>query len=158
VAFWYKVLNLRVPDAVTATGGVFLWKDGREVPDTMSVSMVQPEGMLFDWTSGFGNNELRESEDVLGTDGTITTRGGGVRYRPQKVNRPDGAEIVGQTKNVLQSHRAHLQNFFDCVRSGKEPTCPVELGFRVAIACRMTVDSYRQGRTLKWDPVKEETV
>ena len=34
------------------TGGLYLWKDGREVPDTMNVSMEQPEELLFTWDSG----------------------------------------------------------------------------------------------------------
>jgi hypothetical protein len=53
---------------------------------------------------------------------------------------------------------AHMQNFLDCIRDGKEPNCPFELGFRVSIACRMAVDSYRQGRTLRWDSQKEQIV
>jgi hypothetical protein len=32
------------------------------------------------------------------------------------------------------------------------------LGYRVAIACRMAVDSYRGGHTVCWDPAKEEIV
>jgi predicted dehydrogenase len=155
LASWYKVLNLQIPKAVTSTGGVFLWKDGREVPDTMCTSMEHPEELLFNWTSGFGNSELGGGVSVLGTDGTITTRGG-LRYLPQKVNRPDGTEMVGKTPTPRALHRAHVQNFLDCVRSGNEPNCPLGLGFRVAIACRMAVDSYRQRRTLRWDPVKEE--
>ena len=55
VSFWYKVLGLDVPSAVTMTGGLYLWQDGREVPDTMNVSMQQPEEILFSWVSGFGN-------------------------------------------------------------------------------------------------------
>jgi hypothetical protein len=51
-----------------------------------------------------------------------------------------------------------MQNFLDCIRSGKQPNCPFDLGFRTAIACRMAVDSYRLDRTLRWDPVKEEIV
>jgi hypothetical protein len=51
-----------------------------------------------------------------------------------------------------------MQNFLDCIRSGKEPACPFELGFRVSIACRMSVDSYRQSRTMRWDPQKEQIV
>ena len=43
LAFWYKVMDLNIPTAVTMTGGLYLWKDGREVPDTMNVSMEQPE-------------------------------------------------------------------------------------------------------------------
>jgi hypothetical protein len=51
-----------------------------------------------------------------------------------------------------------MQNFLDCMRSGQEPNCPLELGYRVAIATRMAVDSYRQGKTLRWDSAKEEIV
>jgi hypothetical protein len=74
---------------------------------------------------------------------------------PQKVNRRDGNEMVGKTATVPH---AHMANFLDCIRSGKEPNCPVDVGFRVSIACRMAVDSYRQQKTLHWDPVKEEIV
>jgi len=157
LAAWYKVLDLKIPKAATSTGGVFLWKDGREVPDTMCTSMEHPEELLVNWTSGFGNSELGGGVDVLGTDGTITTRGG-LRYIPQKVNRPDGVEIRGKTPTSKELHKAHVQNWLDCIRSGKEPNAPVELGFRVSIACRMAVDSYRQRRTLYWDAVKEEIV
>ena len=58
VSFWYRAMNLQIPKAVTMTGGMYLWKDGREVPDTMNVSMEQPEEILFSWDSGFGNNSL----------------------------------------------------------------------------------------------------
>jgi hypothetical protein len=63
--------------------------------------------------------------------------------------------MVGKASTPIT---AHMQNFLDCVRSGKEPNCPFELGYRVAIATRMGVDSYRQGRTLKWDAAREEVV
>src|SRR6266851_2280648 len=68
VAFWYKVLNLQIPKSVTMTGGVYIWKDGREVPDTMNVSMEQPERMLFSWLSGFGNSSPSMTEQVLGDE------------------------------------------------------------------------------------------
>ncbi len=154
LAFWYKVLGLEIPRAVTATGGIYLWKDGREVPDTMNVSMEHSEEILFTWDSGFGNNHLGVTEDVLGTDGTIS-RGQQIRYYPQKVNRPDGNEMTGTTRTPPH---AHMQDFLDAVRTGKEPNCPFELGFRVSIASRMAVESYRQGRTVRWDPAREEIV
>lgn len=154
VAFWYKVMNLQVPSAVTMTGGVYLWKDGREVPDTMNVSLVQPEDILVSWDSGFGNSALGVTEDVLGTDGTIS-KGQQIRYSPQKVNRPDGTELLGERKT---SPNAHMQNFLDSIRGLTKPNCPFDIGFRVSIACRMAVESYRQGRTVKWDREKEEIV
>ena len=51
-----------------------------------------------------------------------------------------------------------MQNFLDCVRTRPQPNCPFELGFRVSIACRMAVDSYRQQRTVRWDAAAEEIV
>jgi predicted dehydrogenase len=154
LSFWYKVLGLKVPRTVTMTGGLYLWKDGREVPDTMNVSMEHTEELLFTWDSSFNNNQLGVTEDVLGVDGTIA-KSQQIRYLPQKVNRPDGNEMMGTTKTPP---RAHMQNFFDCIRGGGEPNCPFELGFRVSIACRMAVESYRQQRAMRWDAAKEEIV
>ncbi len=154
LAFWYKPMNLQIPRAVTMTGGIYLWKDGREVPDTMNVSMQHAEEILFTWDSGFGNNQLGSEEHVLGADGTIV-RSQQIRYLPQKVNRPDGTEMIGREKTAP---RAHMQNFLDCVRSGKEPNCPFEIGFRASITCRMAIESYWQDRTVRWDAEREEIV
>ena len=154
LAFWYKALGLKIPKAVTMTGGIYLWKDGREVPDTMNVSMEHSEEILFSWDSGFGNDQLKVTEDALGDNGTIS-RSQQIRYTPQKVNRPGGNEMMGPTRSMP---RAHMQNFLDCIRSGKEPNCPFELGFRVSIACRMAVESYLQQRTMRWDAAREEMV
>ncbi|MGI8989592.1 MAG: Gfo/Idh/MocA family protein [Bryobacteraceae bacterium] len=152
LSFWYKVMDLRIPNAVNMTGGIYLWKDGRQVPDTMNVSMEHPEEILYSWDSGFGNSQLGSTEDVLGTDGTIS-KGQQIRYIPQKVNRPGGVEVMGNTPTPP---RAHMQNFMDCIRSGQTPNCPFDIGYRVSVACRMAVDSYRQGRTMTWDAAKEE--
>ncbi|MBZ5575162.1 MAG: Gfo/Idh/MocA family oxidoreductase [Acidobacteriia bacterium] len=154
MAFWYKLLGLQIPAAVTMTGGVYLWKDGREVPDTMHVSMEHAEEILFSWDSGFGNNQLGVAEDVLGTDGTLS-KSQQIRYLPQKVNRPGGNEMMGTTRT---EPRAHMQNFLDAVRTGKEPNCSFDVGYRVSIACRMAVESYLQQRTVWWDPAREEIV
>ncbi len=154
LSFWYKAMNLQIPRAVNMTGGLYLWKDGREVPDTMNVTIEQPEDILISWDSGFGNNQLGVSEDVLGTDGTIS-KGQQIRYTPQKVNQPDAPEQLGSTRSTAA---AHMQNFFDCIRSGNQTNCPFEVGYRTSIACRMAVESYRQGRPMKWDPAKEEIV
>jgi len=154
LSFWYKAFRLDIPLTASMKGGIYLWKDGREVPDTMSVTLQQPEEILISWVSGFGNSQLGAGEEVLGTHGTIS-RASQVRYVPQKVNRPAAGEMSGRTAHAPH---AHMENFFDCIRSGKEPNCPFEIGFRVSVACRMAVDSYRTGRTLRWDPEREEIV
>ncbi len=158
LAFWYRVMDIGIPAAVTMRGGIYRWKDDREVPDTMTVSMEHtncPWGdLLFTWDSGFGNNHPGMTEELLGTDATIV-RAQQIRLLPQKVIQPGGAELIGQTPTAP---RAHLQNFFDSIRLGHTTNCPVDVGFRVSVACRMALDSYRLGRTVRWDAQTEEIV
>jgi len=150
VGFWYKVLNLQVPQAATMTGGNYLCPD-MQPPDTMDVSMLQPEKILFTWNSMFGNRHYGEGDDLLlGNKGTIH------RDEDQRVSYlPEGgkkAEATHPTSPTSDSRLTdlHMQNFFDCVRGRREPNCPFEIGFRSAIACQMAVASYRQGRTVHW--------
>jgi predicted dehydrogenase len=158
LAFWYKAMGLAIPRRVTMTGGLYLWKDGREVPDTMTVAMEHDGEMLYSWNSGFGNDQMRVGDDALGDKGAIScTYQQNVRYLPQKVTRgKDANEMVGGTRS---DPKAHMQNFLDHIRGNvAEVNCPFDLGFRVAIACRMAVESYRQQRTVSWDAAKEEIV
>jgi hypothetical protein len=71
------------------------------------------------------------------------------------VNRREGNEMTGVTRS---DPRAHMLNFLDAARSGTQPNCPFELGFRVSIACCMAIESYRLQRIVRWDPVREEIV
>jgi predicted dehydrogenase len=154
LAFWYKALRLKIPQSATASGGVFVWKDGRETPDTMSVALAQPEEMLIHWSCGSGNDHPGAGEQVLGENGTIS-REAQLRYFPQKANRPEGNEMTGRASHVPH---AHVEDFFDAIRTGREPSCPFELGWRVSIAASMAVESYRRSRTVRWDAKKEEIV
>ncbi len=155
LAFWYQALNLQIPQTASMTGGLYLWKDGRDVPDTMNVTFQQPEQLLVSWDSGLGNSQLGVTEDVLGSDGAISRTPAGIRYAPQKVNRPDGVELAGK---AVSFPTAHMQNFVECIREAKEPNCGFELGYRVSIACRMALESFHQGRTVRWDPRTETIV
>ncbi len=114
LAFWYKVLDFTIPKAVTMTGGVYLWKDGREVPDTMSVTLEQPAvaktggDCLISWNSGFGNNHLGSGEDVLGTDGTLRQARGQTSWYPERVNVKDRSGSEGHLEGGAQCAHAEL--------------------------------------------------
>jgi len=49
----------------------------------------------------------------------------------------------------------HMENFFACVVSRKDPIMPVENGHSVATLCHLGNIARRLGRRLKWDPAKE---
>jgi hypothetical protein len=51
-----------------------------------------------------------------------------------------------------------MKNFFDCVRSRKQPICEAEIGHRSATVCHLGALAMRLGRKLKWDPKAEKFV
>jgi predicted dehydrogenase len=166
VGFWYKVLGLKIPRRVTMAGYNYLSPD-MEVPDTMNVSMDQPENLMFTWNSVFGNNYYGEDGNdlALGNKGTVIRVVDSVNYLPQShhaAQQTQATSSVGGEANIVGSDEndteAHMRNFFDCVRSRKEPNCPFELGYRSAIACQMAIASLRQGRSVQWDAEKEDIV
>jgi predicted dehydrogenase len=165
VAFWYKALGLKIPRRVTMAGYNYL-SPGMEVPDTMDVSMDQPENLLFTWNSSFGNNYFGEDgyDFALGNKGTVIRVVDNVTFQPQDhaAHKTGTPASVGGEPDMVGSDdddtAAHMRNFFDCVRNRKEPNCPFELGYNSAIACQMANASLRQGRTVQWDPEKNDIV
>jgi len=167
VGFWYKLLDLKIPRRVTMSGSNYRSPE-MEVPDTMDVSMDQPENLLFTWNSMFGNRHYGEGDDrVLGDKGTVMRdEEGKVRYAPEGEEAApevpaEPAKPSAMAPDLISStddSDTHMQNFLDCVRSRKQPNCPFEIGFRSAIACQMAIVSYRQGRTVRWDTERQEIV
>jgi len=165
VGFWSKALNLKIPSRVMMTGDNYL-APKMQVPDTMSACMHQPEKIFFTWNSMFGNNYYGEGEDLLlGNKGTLACKElDELRYVPQARRHseapanPAGAppDTVGIGDDGMT--KAHMQNFFECVRSRQEPNCPFEIGFRAAITCQMAITSYREGRCVKWDEDRQDII
>jgi predicted dehydrogenase len=63
------------PESVVANGGVFVWKDGRQNPDTCVTAITYPKGFLYTYKSVFGNS-YRSFSRIQGRDGTIENYGG----------------------------------------------------------------------------------
>ena len=169
VGFWYKALNLQIPRSVSMSGGNYL-SPKMHVPDTMDVAMDQPENLLFTWNSGFYNVHNGISEQLLGTKGTIARQQDNdeakeVSYIPEgeqskskTAEAPVKKEATPDVVGVGDSTDAHMKNFIECVRSRKEPNCPFEIGFRSAIAARMALTSFREGRRVYWDAESQEII
>ena len=157
VGFWFKAMDLHIPERVSMTGANYFSPD-MQVPDTMDVTMALPDKIFFSWNSGFGSSFYGADEVVLGSEGAVSrdqnndtvsyvprkTRHGGAGAGGEGASSPD---IVGGGDDT----ELHMRNFFDCVRSRKTPNCPFEIGYRSAIACQMAIASYRQGREVRWD-------
>ena len=55
----------------------------------------------------------------------------------------------------LEVSNDHMGNFFDCVRTRKEPISPVEAGHRSASVGHLIVIALRLGRKIQWDAAAE---
>lgn len=62
------------PVSASANGGIFVWKDGRENPDTVSVVFNYP-GFVNTYTTTFGNS-YRSFTRIQGAEGTLDNFGG----------------------------------------------------------------------------------
>lgn len=58
----------------------------------------------------------------------------------------------------LEVSNDHMGNFFDCVRTRKNPIAPVEAGHRSAVVGHLIVIAIRTGKKYQWDPAREEFV
>ncbi len=89
-----------------------------------------------------------------GTDGWIwITRGKIEASRPEILTEA----LTGKAERLYVSDD-HMGNFFDCVRSRKQPICEPEIGHRSASVCHLGSMALRLGRKLKWDPKAEHFV
>ena len=100
-----------------------------EVPDTINVILEYPNEVSVAWQSTFSNSRYGLGCRILGSDGTIEWLMGttdmvsgkaasGWTYAPEKLNRPDGVAIKGDSKG-----ENHYINFVECVRSPMR-NCP----------------------------------
>ena len=90
----------------------------------------------------------------------------GSSIRPTKPNRA----VAGARKPLCvaeeetgisidpSSQIAHVQNFFDCVRSRQKPVADVEIGHRSISACHLGVIAYKVGRQVHWNAQEERII
>lgn len=148
IAWIVTALDLDVPKAALMTGGVFSEKDGRQVPDTIAVSLEYDDLVVL-WQSTFSNSHYGLGEHFLGSNGTIEHVSGAndmvtgksaetISYYPEKINNASGSVLRGESKGV-----DHMANWFECICSRKQATnAPVEVGYRSAVAAHMANLAY----------------
>jgi predicted dehydrogenase len=160
IAWIMSALDLPLPTSAYMSGGVFSEKDGREVPDTIAVTLDFPNETVVTWQSTFSNRHYGLGQKLLGSDGTIEYIAGAtdmvsgeseesIRYFPEQVNRPNGVALTGQSPT-----QNHMANWIDCIRSRNTPNAPVELGYRSAVACHIANLAYRQKRRVTIEEAK----
>ncbi len=168
---WF--MNDSFPKSVVAHGGVLAWHDGRENADTFQALLEYPKGFLVSYSTSFGNDAPGFTR-YMGKKATLINIGGegSPRYQlvEEKGTHEDDADIDAKraSKYVLLPGEKkippmgiddlsleHMGNWFDCMRSRKQPNSSVHDGFAHSVACMMAAESYWSGRKMYWDPAAE---
>jgi predicted dehydrogenase len=151
--------NGEYPRRVNASGGLYIEKDGRDIPDTFLLTADYPSEWSIFLVSTL-TNDTGLPDRVFGKFGTMEL-GGDVKFRfnagfdKEFEARNDGKAEV----QIPVAPRRDLEgNWIDAMR-GKGPVyCNVDLGCATMVAIKMAVESYRQNKTFLWDPKTEQAL
>jgi len=162
------------PSRVMATGGIYVFKDEREVPDTFHLMADYAKGHSVVLTSSMANR-THIPGTIRGHAGTIELVSHGmfegmVPYitvtpaverkpetrQPEAIGGAAYAEKFG-TKPIqipidqTDPMQLHVGNFLECMRTRQKPHLDVETGARAVVLINLAVQSYREGKVLYWD-------
>ena len=158
-------LGVELPTKVSAMGGRFLYDDAKETPNVITTSFHFPNAgpmgkmLVFD-TRPFQtprmNNEAGAGIGTIfyGSEGYMVVPS----YHKYATFLGDKAE-PGPSRDE-GSESAHFGNFLDCVKSRKSENlaAPVLEAHYSAALCHLGLLSARLGRSLDFDPAKEQII
>lgn len=149
------------PSKVMAAGGICVFKDSREVPDTFHLMGEYAAGHSVVLSSSMANSQHIPGL-IRGHLGTIIMVDHGkfegvtdhITLRPEKATIDEaykakfGAQESAFPVEQIDVERTHFSNFLNCVRTREKPRLDVETAARAQVLISMAVQSYREGRTL----------
>jgi predicted dehydrogenase len=174
------VAGMGIPESAVTQGGVYFWKDGRDVPDTWNVMFDHPsKELIVTFQCTFNNTHYGEVEQYLGRDMTLEVspqfcRTFAAEWKPDFKERAQAAAemaksaginprdfpvppVYSMTRGEIQV-TSHWQNFIDCVRNRAMPRCGVNRAFEEAVTVFMSVEAYKRETKVRWSPEREEIV
>jgi predicted dehydrogenase len=168
-----------VPRAVAAMGGRYALRGIGETPDVFEAVFQYPS-FVATWSSSEVSAARGHGLEFCGTRGTLTISRAGLEVVPDADIAPE-AQIpqfsetarsasepppAPRTQAITDSgyeqirdqFKPHVRNFLDCVRSRQLPVADVEGGHRSVTSCHLANISFKLGRTVRWDPEREDVV
>jgi predicted dehydrogenase len=94
----------------------------------------------------------------VGTKGEIFVNRGKLTSKPDGIIKEEiGKDEIHLYEAPSGSHSGHRQDWVNCVKSRKQPNCPIEVGARTVAVCHLGNIAYLHGeelagKSLKWDP------
>ena len=182
------LMNVKGPSLVTSTGGRYALEDDGETPDLQDAQWVFPTFTMNCAIREANASRGDPGQIYLGTKGSMTMAGGytvtsemkgdPINDIPRFLGHPIGGPVYSNVRptpwiqatsgGVASDSRygtggedtmaMNERDWLDCMKSRKRPLCEVEDGHRVATACNLANMSLRLGRSIRWDPEKEQVI
>lgn len=145
------------PHKVVGTGGTYIFKDGREVPDTFMLAADYPAGHSVVLSSSMANSTHipglirgHEGTILMVPDGRFEGRVEYITVTPERIARKAFAEKYGTIEIKLEAEprEDHMANFLRCVKSREKPVLDALTAYKAMVPIYMSVKSYREGKVL----------
>lgn len=145
-----RTMELGVPKRVVASGGLYSWADGREIPDIYNLVVEYKDGPSLLLIASVANDNGIPML-IRGHEATVHFEGPGAIIRPQGAVTHDRKEETIERKRGA-SLEEHYKDLMECARSRtRKPRSNEEVGYRVMAALSMGIMSYREGKTAEFD-------
>ncbi|GAB4238561.1 MAG: Gfo/Idh/MocA family oxidoreductase [Acidobacteriota bacterium] len=154
-----KACGLGFPKKVVGMGGIYLWDDGRELPDNFEMLAEYPA--VESITPGITVHILGTMANDRGNDHLIRGHEATLQFTRtgwQIVSLDNDEVIETHEKQGAESIPLHYRNFFAAIRDGAALHCPVDLGLYGVAAVEGANESWFQGKMLHWDAAAEQWV
>jgi predicted dehydrogenase len=149
----HLLMSAGFPLAVNASAGKKHRADF-ETPESVVVTAEYPEDFIAVFMVNYAAMHYRTRNDQLNQlDGDRARMDIG---REELNVYPQGAEDAPAVtrkseKGFGWATDLHVQNFLECVRTRKQPTAPLAVGFQAALVVIMANMSLRRGARLRWN-------
>lgn len=142
-----------IPKSASCMGGIYV-QDDRTVADTVTVTLDYGDYLML--LTGATNNEQGLQNMIRGNEATLYIGGNSVRVVPERPYA-DMLDLIDERCDPAEhgAGRVHMKEFVDAMRSRKQPTWNVEATYNVMTAIAMAEESYRSGKTVRFDPRTE---
>jgi len=138
------------PSMIDMAGGLWVAKDGRNVPDVIDLHLQYPGNWICTFSNLAAANESRAAIELRGTRGHLRIdRTKAEFFAAEKSAAPEVIECRASLEEE------HVKNFLDSCASRKMPNCDVALGHRSAQAAHLCNLSYAEQRRIHFDPDRE---
>jgi len=139
---------------VSAEGSAVFNPDGwYETPDSTDIKYTYDNGVVLNCRQVPDTKSNKQGTEFVGEKGSLFVyRGGMIANPPELLKSVEVPRIDNRDANI-----AHVNNFFDCIKTRKKPAADISIGHRSATVCHLGNIAVRTGKKIQWDP-KQETI